>query len=240
VLDLLEAAAKAGQPFDLLLLDWEIPGTDTDQLLRWILAAPRLATLHVVIMAAPGRFPKRSLLHSSRLACVAKPLRLEDLRRALAPRTEKPPAIGATHPPTPAPAAIPPDHAARGTRVLVAEDNAINQKVACLQLRKLGYVPEVAANGAEAVQMFQSGDFGFILMDCQMPVMDGFEATRQIRAVKDRGRRVKIIAMTANAMQGDRERCLAAGMDGYVAKPVVLENLRTAIEQCGRPDAAVA
>ena len=110
--------------------------------------------------------------------------------------------------------------AGRPVRVLVAEDNVVNQKVAGLMLRRLGLRPDFAANGHEAVEMFGMAPYDLIFMDCQMPQMDGYEAAREIRSRQVPGRRVAIIAMTAEAMAGSRESCLAAGMDDYIAKPV--------------------
>jgi CheY-like chemotaxis protein len=110
--------------------------------------------------------------------------------------------------------------AARNARVLVVEDNVVNQKVACLLLERVGLRPDVAANGREAVQMAALLPYGLILMDCQMPEMDGYEATRQIRQREVPERRVAVVAMTADAMAGTRERCLSAGMDDYLSKPV--------------------
>jgi two-component system sensor histidine kinase/response regulator len=106
--------------------------------------------------------------------------------------------------------------------VLLVEDNLINQKVALHQLGRLGYTAHVASNGEEALTAIALHDYALVLMDCQMPVLDGFEATRRIRdAERHDGRRLPIVAMTANAAEGDRERCLAAGMDDYLAKPIV-------------------
>ncbi len=115
-----------------------------------------------------------------------------------------------------------------GLNVLLVDDNLINVKVATGILRKLGITPDIATNGIEAVQAWQDGDYDLILMDCMMPEMDGFEATRQIRKQEKDGR-TAIIAMTANAMEGDRENCLKAGMDDYVAKPVKVDILRQTI-----------
>jgi len=110
-------------------------------------------------------------------------------------------------------------------RVLIAEDNLVNQKVAVRTLEMLGCDAEVAENGLLAVEAMKQSEFDIILMDCQMPVLDGFAAAQQIRELEGEGRRIPIVAMTANAMQGDRERCLAAGMDDYVPKPVTLTEL---------------
>ncbi len=116
--------------------------------------------------------------------------------------------------------------------ILVVEDNLVNQKLALLQLKKLGYQGEAVNNGREAVQAATAQRFALILMDCQMPEMNGFEATAAIRATEARtGLHVPIIAMTANAMQGDREVCVGAGMDDYLTKPVRLETLRAVVER---------
>jgi CheY-like chemotaxis protein len=116
-------------------------------------------------------------------------------------------------------------------RILLAEDNAVNQKVAVRLLEKLGHSPTVAENGHKVLAALEKDNFDLILMDVQMPEMDGFEATAVIREVeKITGMHMPIIAMTANAMQGDRERCLEAGMDGYISKPVVLKELFEALE----------
>ena len=110
-------------------------------------------------------------------------------------------------------------------RVLVVEDNVFNQRVAAGMLRKLGCRVDVAANGREAVDMVQTFPYDLVFMDCQMPEMDGYEATAEIRLLEPEFKHVPIIAMTANAMQGDRERCIDAGMDDYVSKPVRTEYL---------------
>jgi CheY-like chemotaxis protein len=116
-------------------------------------------------------------------------------------------------------------------RILVAEDNAVNQKLALRLLSQLGYRADVAGNGLEAIQAVERQPYDVVLMDVQMPEMDGLEATRQICARWPGGRRPRIIAMTANAMQGDREVCLEAGMDDYVSKPIRVEELVAALNR---------
>lgn len=115
--------------------------------------------------------------------------------------------------------------------LLVAEDDPVNQKVAVGMLARLGYSHQLVANGREALEAAGSGDFSAILMDCQMPEMDGFEATTAIRAFEDGTGRVPIVALTANAMLGDRERCLAAGMDDYLSKPLILRDLADVLDR---------
>ncbi|MCG8334368.1 MAG: response regulator, partial [Proteobacteria bacterium] len=116
-------------------------------------------------------------------------------------------------------------------RILLAEDNLINQKVATRVLNKLGFNCEIANNGREALDILKVKDYDLVLMDCQMPEMDGFEATAAIRSWEEKtGAHIPVIAMTANAMQGDREKCLDAGMDDYVSKPIDRNKLVMAIE----------
>ena len=116
-------------------------------------------------------------------------------------------------------------------RILLAEDNAVNQKLALRLLAQMGYRADVAANGLEALEALERQAYDVVLMDVQMPEMDGLEASRQINARWDQARRPRIIAMTANAMQGDRERCIAAGMDDYVSKPVRVDELVGALDR---------
>ena len=118
-------------------------------------------------------------------------------------------------------------------RILLAEDNLVNQKVASRFLQKLGCRVDIAINGVEAVSKWESTSYDLIFMDCQMPEMDGFEAVGRIRQLEQdspRGTRIPIVALTANALVGDRERCLAAGMDDYLSKPVKIDNLRRVLE----------
>jgi signal transduction histidine kinase/ActR/RegA family two-component response regulator len=133
----------------------------------------------------------------------------------------------------PAAATAVPSELARDLRVLLAEDNPVNQMVALKQLMKLGCMVDIAKNGIEAVEAWQKGKYQAILMDCEMPELDGYEAARKIRELETAHNLspVRIIAMTAHAMQGDRDRCLAAGMNDYVAKPVDAKALKEALEK---------
>ncbi len=125
----------------------------------------------------------------------------------------------------------------RKPRILVAEDNATNRAVALAQLEKLGYQADAVANGAEAVEALQHGEYDLVLMDCEMPVMDGFEATRRIR--QSPHPRVPIIALTASAMSGDRDRCIREGMNDYLSKPVDFQQLAEVLDKwCPGPDLA--
>lgn len=113
--------------------------------------------------------------------------------------------------------------------MLVAEDNAVNQLVATAMLSRLGYQVEVVANGREAVRAFERTSYVAVLMDCRMPEMNGYEASMEIRRIEGSGRRVPIVALTASAMNGDEERCRAAGMDDFVTKPVTLDRLASVL-----------
>ena len=116
-------------------------------------------------------------------------------------------------------------------RVLLAEDNAVNQRVALAMLKRIGYQAEAVKNGSEVLAALERGQFDLVLMDCQMPEMDGYEATRAIRSLDAPYRNIPVIALTANAMEGDRQLCLSAGMNAYISKPV------TAGAHCGRAGA---
>jgi len=142
---------------------------------------------------------------------------------------------GMVEAPTESPPAATPAPAPENIRILVVEDNLVNQKLMLRLLEKLGYCPELATNGLKAIEALERSAYEIVLMDCQMPEMDGFEATRRIRGKESGARRTPIIAMTANAMSGDRELCLEAGMDDYVTKPVDVQLLAATLRKWASP-----
>jgi CheY-like chemotaxis protein len=223
----LRSALDEDRPYDLALLDLHMPGMDGLDLAREIRADARLAALPLIMLTSVGMYGRDlTALETGGAVALTKPVRqsqlLDVLATALSGRGGAAPAARPA-----APASV---TALVGTgvtaRVLVAEDNPVNQRVAVRMLEHLGVQADVASNGHEAVERVTRQSYALVLMDCQMPELDGFEATAQIRASEGTGRRTPIIAMTASAMQGDRERCLEAGMDDYVSKPVHLDDLR--------------
>jgi signal transduction histidine kinase/DNA-binding response OmpR family regulator len=193
-------------------------------------AAPGLPIL--VLASVRHRGARRDARDAGADAVVTRPVRRDELRQALERALAGlPPAALPLRERPAAPAR------ARG-RVLVAEDNPVNQKVAARLLERLGLSVDVAADGAQALELWRTRRHDLVLLDCQMPVLDGYRTAAALRAEEERGEHVPIVALTANAMAEDRARCLAAGMDDYLAKPVRLEDLREAVERwIARPTA---
>ncbi len=235
-LRVLRQAAPGTYP--LVILDMQMPEMDGLSLARAIKADPMLSGTRLVMLTSLGQKlnpaelaaagiagyltkpAKQSLLFDC-LAAVMGHARPNEVRRITA----------STAPPPPA----------RKLRILLAEDSSINQQVAIGQLAKLGYTADCVANGLEVLEALERIPYELILMDCQMPEMDGYEATREIRRREQPPQQtgckpVHIIAMTAHAMQGDREECLAAGMNDYLSKPVREPELRLALDRCGRAE----
>jgi two-component system sensor histidine kinase/response regulator len=254
VLTKLDQARIAGDPYRVVLLDTQMPDIDSFELAQALLneaqknsppPATRLIMLNAtqqrddadryqqLSVAAGDASGASSTATSTVLSCLNQPVALNDLRQALET------ALGTGGQTDPLAARQNQQAAEAKYQILLAEDNPVNQKLAIKQLEKQGHTTSVAENGQLALEAWQAGDFDLILMDMMMPEMDGLEATRRIRETElaaGQNRRIPIIAMTANAMTGDRERCLEAGMDGYVSKPVKPEALFMEIQRVLKSD----
>lgn len=230
-MDKLRQAVREGRPFPLAVLDMQMPEVDGETLGRWIKADPQLAETQLVMMTSLGLGEhSRRAAEIGFAAYLVKPVKQSRLQEALAMALGKSSGLSTSllgiGPPLSQTTPMA-DRPQQSLRILLAEDNPVNQKVALRQLESLGYKADVVANGQEVLDLLQQVRYDLILMDCQMPVMDGYEATRRLRQQERRsGHRTVVIAITANAMQEDRERCLQAGMDDYLSKPVLKEDLQ--------------
>ncbi|MCX7867903.1 MAG: response regulator [Limisphaera sp.] len=231
---------RQGERFDVGILDLRVPEMDGLTLAHQIRKLPAGERLPLVLLSAMGVRVDAPEIASARFAaCLMKPTKPVALQETLGRL------LGATPSPAPAPAARPgkldPTTAQRlPMRVLLCEDNLINQKVALRLLQQLGYKADVAQNGLEALAALEREPYDLVFMDLQMPEMDGLAATQAIRERQNApqppphfNRRIVIVAMTASAMQSDRDRCLAAGMDDYLAKPIRPEDVRQVVERWG-------
>ncbi len=236
-LDLLRMEAAIGDPFSLVVLDLHMPEMDGLTLARAIKSDSRLVRSRLIMLTPLGhRLDAAEMQAAGISACLVKPVKEARLLDALvtvaaAGFIEPPPPEKTHHPAAHAPEAATPH---QSVRVLLAEDNAVNQKLGLRQLKKLGYAAHTANHGMEVLEALQHETFDLILMDCQMPEMDGYEVTRRIRALEaarpaGEKKSAYIIALTANALEGDRARCLAAGMNDYITKPVHLPDLEAAL-----------
>jgi CheY-like chemotaxis protein len=220
--------------FDLAIIDMVMPTMDGITLAREIQNIPEAQTMPLILASSISC----SMSESDRerfAARLVKPIKASQLYDVLATVLGKQIAMESPTAQSAEPASPLSDlEARRQLRVLLAEDNLINQKVALKMLDKLGYRADAVANGKEAIEAFKKIPYDVILMDCQMPEVDGYEATWRIRMCEREEQRkpVRVIAMTANAMQGDREQCLSAGMDDYLGKPVRIAELREVLERC--------
>jgi PAS domain S-box-containing protein len=221
----LAALRSAAERFAVALLDFQMPGMDGLELARQIKGDPALAGVKLIMLTSLGMRGQQELARAAGVdGYLIKPVRQSQLYDCLATvmagpglrpaRAARPTAVSAHRPPV-----------APGPHVLLAEDNVVNQTLAMRLLQKLGCRVDVVSNGRDAVTAMARADYAIVFMDCQMPEMDGFEATAAIRQAEIGSRRVPIIALTASAMQGDREACLAAGMDDYLSKPLGLRDM---------------
>jgi len=230
-LTLLRDEQQAGRRIDVAVLDMQMPDMTGLALARQMKADPSLKDIPLILLTSIGRRGEGKSAHEAGIAAyLTKPVRnrqLADCIRLVLARPQE----------SREPAALITRHTlletAAQTRghLLVVDDNPVNQKVAVKMLEKLGHRVDVAGNGKEALQALAQHPYHLVFMDCQMPEMDGFEATRKIRAHEQPGRQLPVIAMTANAMEGDRERCLESGMDDFVSKPVKSQDLQRVLTQ---------
>jgi signal transduction histidine kinase/DNA-binding response OmpR family regulator/HPt (histidine-containing phosphotransfer) domain-containing protein len=232
-LELLRAAATQGEPFELAILDLMMPEMDGFEVARKIKAETNIASVRLMMLTSYGeRGHGEQAREAGILAYLAKPVRQSHLfncltsvmgQSSVTTDKAKPSSVDSTRLITKH--TLSEANLMSDKRILVAEDNIVNQKVAIRQLSKLGYVADTVMNGREALEALGTLTYDLILMDCQMPEMDGYEATAAIRARETDARRIPIIAMTAHALEGEKAKCLAAGMDDYLSKPVKIEEL---------------
>ena len=231
------------QPYDVAILDLQMPEMDGLTLAFEIREDPTISSTPLLMMSSAGEradFANQARSLDCWLTKPVKHSKLYEALKALLPDVNGAPHDGVEregeaglagaqpvfsngHLTTES--AMPMGELRKKIRVLVVEDYAVNQKIALLQLNKLGFFGDAVGNGLEAIEALQQVPYQIILMDCQMPEMDGYAATKEIRRRQLGGHHIVIIAMTANALEDDREKCLSAGMDDYVSKPVQIEEL---------------
>jgi signal transduction histidine kinase/DNA-binding response OmpR family regulator len=233
-LALLRAAQASGDPFQIVLADHHMPGMDGVQLARIIKADPLLQGTVLLMLSSVGG-PEDAAAKELFAASLVKPVRASQLQDVLAVVWAEARGVAATvvpSRPTQSDRSLSRSPGtARHARVLVVDDNAVNQRVAQALLTKLGCRVDVAANGEEALEMVELLPYDVVFMDCEMPVLDGFAATTEIRRRENGDHRVPIVAMTARALTQDRDRCLQAGMDDYISKPVRVDLLRQTLDR---------
>ncbi len=228
-LESLRNAHRTGDPYHVVLLDMQMPGMDGEQTARAIKSDPAVKDVKILVLTSMGQ--RGDAVRLEALGCsgyLLKPVKQQMLFDAVVAVLGQGPDQSASlitrHTLS--------EQRKLGLRLLLAEDNSINQKLAVVLLQKAGYSVDAVETGAQALEKVQSNQYSAILMDVQMPEMDGLEATQHIRAwEKNTGQHIPIIAMTAHAMQGDRERCLEAGMDDYVSKPLEPKVLFNALDR---------
>jgi signal transduction histidine kinase/DNA-binding response OmpR family regulator len=213
---------QLNRPYDVVLVDGETEGRSLAD--SWLERLRKIQRLPTILVLPFARIAEGQQVSPECQAVLTKPLRANQLLTALRQSLGLLPAIASE-------AISKPAAVVESGCILLVEDNSINQRVASRMLEKLGYRFEIATNGLGALESVRGKSYVAILMDCQMPEMDGFEATAEIRRRESGGRHTLICALTANAMVGDREKCLAAGMDDYISKPVALADLQSAIQR---------
>jgi two-component system sensor histidine kinase/response regulator len=219
--------------FDLGIVDDQMPGMDGLQLAKLIRQDSRWSALRLILLSSRDDHDGGSASANGFAATLAKPLRRSQLFACVTRVMAMQPGAIAAPPAASSPAAASAAVRAAGPKILLVEDNPVNREVAVGMLESLGCVTDAAQNGRLALEAMSSAAYDAVLMDCQMPVMDGLTATGEIRRREQASgaARVPIIALTANAMEGDRERCLAAGMDDFLSKPFTQQQLATLLRR---------
>jgi two-component system, sensor histidine kinase and response regulator len=225
----LDAASQAGALHDLVLVDQQMPVVDGLHLARRIRREPRYAGVRMLLLRSHGTRHEGARRPAGFDGALKKPVRQVSLYNAL--RDLGHDADFARDDELADSDALPPSLVSQDCRVLIAEDNPLNQEVAAYLLEKVGIHAVCVGDGIEAVQAIERAPYDVIFMDCQMPELDGYAATARIRELEGSIRRTYIVAMTAHAMPGDRDKCIAAGMDDYVAKPLTFESMRAVLER---------
>jgi signal transduction histidine kinase/DNA-binding response OmpR family regulator len=230
-LAVLRAGVARGKPFHLAILDMQMPGMDGLELASAIKADPAIQAVRLVLLTSLGRRGDAAeARRAGYQAYLTKPIRKGQLEKSLVAVMSSDQQISGDDRGTSITKQLATEQNTMGVsqNILAADDHPVNQELVSLLVKKLGHHVELVSNGKEALKALQHKTFALVLMDCQMPEMDGYEATRAIREIEGHERHTPIIALTAAAMTGDREKCLAAGMDDYLTKPIHPEKLRDA------------
>jgi signal transduction histidine kinase/DNA-binding response OmpR family regulator len=237
-LQAIREAKAQGDPYQFVIADYQMPGIDGAALAMAITRDASLDKPVIVILTSVGQLSEaKGLQESGVQACLAKPVRPSQLLNALVTGWSSKKATAMAGPQTAmrnstagVASSVAGRFAGSALRILIAEDNVVNQRVAIRMLERLGLRADVAGNGREAVEMVALAPYDVVFMDCQMPEMDGYEASVEIRRREGMNRQTTIIAMTADVLQGSRERCLEAGMNSFISKPVKLDDLIKALQ----------
>jgi PAS domain S-box-containing protein len=245
-LTLLRRRADAGDPFSIAILDMEMPGMDGLTLARAIKSEPAIAATRLVLMSPTDYHADPEQLNETGIiACLAKPVKQSQLFTCLVS------IMAGIVPPSPDYEAeshgagrrlrlvgqsLSTEDLRGGTRILIAEDQLVNQKVLLYQLQELGYSADAVSSGWQVLEALEGGAYDLILMDCQMPELDGYETTAEVRRREGPSAHTPIIAVTAHAFESDREKCLSAGMDDYISKPVNPQTLKIILERWLSPN----
>ena len=228
----LRRKAEQGMDFHIVILDLQTPGIDALVLARSIKSDPLICGTRLLLLTSLGLANDAAIRESGIARCLTKPIRQSQLFDSLITLVAGA-ASDSAQSSNQSPSTLPPgSETQKKSRILLAEDNAVNQRVALSQLEKLGYQADVVVDGRAALAALAANDYAIVLMDCQMPLMDGYETTVEIRQ-REAGseKHTVIIAMTAHALAGEREKCLAIGMDDYLSKPVKVHELAAILER---------